>query len=55
MGCQAQLPISFGSIGVLFIEYYIPFVFLKSWALVFPYVCSKFHIFDKLVLEEYVF
>jgi hypothetical protein len=29
-------------------------VFFKSWALVVLYLCSRFCIFDKLVLEEYV-
>jgi hypothetical protein len=30
-------------------------IFLRNWALVALYLCSKFCIFDKLVLEEYVF
>ncbi len=34
-------------------EDYAPFVFLRSWALVVPYLCSRFCIFDRLVLEEY--
>ncbi len=29
-------------------------VFLGSWVLVVSYMCSKFCIFDKPVLEEYV-
>ncbi len=32
-----------------------PSIFLMNWALVAPYLCSRFRIFDKLVLEEYVF
>jgi hypothetical protein len=32
----------------------VAFVFLRSWALVVPYLCSTFCIFDRLVLEEYV-
>jgi hypothetical protein len=28
--------------------------FLKSWVLVVSYLCSRFHTFDRLVLEEYV-
>jgi hypothetical protein len=31
-----------------------PFIFFGSWVLVVSYLCSRFHIFDKLVLEEYV-
>jgi hypothetical protein len=31
-----------------------PFVFLGSWALVAPYLCSMFHIIYKPILEEYV-
>jgi hypothetical protein len=33
----------------------VPFAFLKSWVLVASYLCSKFPIFDRPVLEEYVF
>ncbi len=51
---QTQLPISFSGIGFLFMEDYAPFVFLGSWALVVPYFCSRFHIFDRPILEEYV-
>jgi hypothetical protein len=32
-----------------------PFAFLGSWVLVAPYLCSKFHIFYRLVLEKYVY
>jgi hypothetical protein len=31
-----------------------PFVFLKSWVLVVPYLCFRFHIFNKHVLDKYV-
>ncbi len=31
-----------------------PFVFLGSWVLVAPYLCSRFHIFNRPILEEYV-
>jgi hypothetical protein len=36
-------------------EDYAPFAFLRSWAMVALYLCSKFHIFDKFILEKYVF
>jgi hypothetical protein len=32
-------------------EDYVPFAFLGSWALVVPYLCFKFHIFDRFILE----
>jgi hypothetical protein len=32
-----------------------PFVFLRSWVLVAPYLCFKFHIFDRFILEENFF
>jgi hypothetical protein len=31
------------------------FVFLRNWALVAPYLYSRFRMFDRFVLEEYVF
>jgi hypothetical protein len=31
-----------------------PFIFLGSWVVVALYLCSKFRIFDRLVLGEYV-
>ncbi len=31
-----------------------PSIFLGNWVLVAPFLCFKFHIFNKLVLEEYV-
>ncbi len=30
-------------------------IFLGSWVLVALYICSKFCIFDRPILEEYVF
>jgi hypothetical protein len=32
-----------------------PYVFLGSWALVAIYLCSMFRIFDRPILEEYVY
>jgi len=29
--------------------------FLGNWVLVAPYLCSKFHIFNRPILEKYVF
>ncbi len=52
---RAQLPISFGGIGLFSMEDCTPFSFLGSWALVVPYLCFKFCIFDKPVLERYFF
>jgi len=54
-GCQVQLLISFGGISFLFMEDYAPSVFLGSWALVALYLCSRFCITDRPILEEYVF
>jgi hypothetical protein len=51
---QAQLLISFGGIGLIFMEDCVPSIFLGSWALVALYLCSKFRIFYKPILEEYV-
>jgi hypothetical protein len=31
-----------------------PFIFLRSWVLVIPYLCSRFCIFNRPILEEYV-
>jgi hypothetical protein len=45
---------SFSGIGLLSMEDCAPSVFLGSWALVALYLSSKFHIFDKPVLEECV-
>jgi hypothetical protein len=36
-------------------EVYAPFVFLRSWVLVVQYMCSRFYIFYRPVLEKYVF
>ncbi len=55
MRCQVWLLIFFNGIGLLSIEDCAPCVFLGNWALVAPYLCFKFYIFDRLVLEEYVF
>jgi hypothetical protein len=52
---HVRLPISFGGIGLLFMEDCAPFAFLRSWVLVTLYLYSRFHIFDRLVLKEYVF
>jgi len=35
-------------------ENYAPSVFLRTWALVDAYLCSKIHIFNRPILEEYV-
>jgi hypothetical protein len=32
-----------------------PICFLGSWVMVVPYLCSRFHIFDKPVLDKYVY
>jgi hypothetical protein len=34
---------------------YAPFAFLGSWVLVAPYLCYKFHTFDRPIFEKYVF
>jgi hypothetical protein len=52
---QIRLPISFGGIYFLSMEDCAPSIFLGSSVLVAPYLCSKFHIFDRPILEEYVF
>jgi hypothetical protein len=36
-------------------EDFAPSIFLKSWVLVVLYLCSRFHIFDIPILEEYFF
>jgi hypothetical protein len=38
-----------------FMEDCAPSTFIRSWTLVALYLCSRFCIFDKHVLEEYVF
>jgi len=53
--CQVWVPISFGGIGFFFMEDCVPFDFLRNWVLVVSYLCSRFHIFDRPILEEYVF
>jgi hypothetical protein len=52
---QVQLLISFGGMGLLSMEDYAPSIFLRSWALMVPYLCSKFRIFNRPILKEYVF
>ncbi len=52
---QARLLISFGGIGLLSMDDYASSVFLRSWALVGSYLCFRFCIFDRPILEEYVF
>jgi hypothetical protein len=32
-----------------------PSVFIGNWALVASYLCSRFHIFNRPILKEYVF
>jgi hypothetical protein len=32
-----------------------PFAFLKSWVRVAMYLCFRFLIFDRLVVEDYVY
>jgi len=44
----------FCGIGLLFVEDCALSIFFKSWVLVASYLCSRFHIFDKPILEEYV-
>jgi hypothetical protein len=55
MGHWARLSIFFGGIGLLSMENCAPSTFLRSWALVASYLCYKFSIFDRPILEEYVF
>ncbi len=50
-----QLPTSLNGIHLVFMEDYAPFTFLRSWALMAPCLCLRFHIFNGPVLEEYVF
>jgi hypothetical protein len=52
---QVRLPISFGRIGLLSTEDCAPFAFLRNWVLVASYLCFRFHIFNRPMLEEYVF
>ncbi len=52
---QTRLPISFGGMNLLSMEDYAPATFLGSLVLVAPCLCFKFHIFDRPILEEYVF
>ncbi len=43
-----------GGINLLSMEDYAPSAFLGSWVLVVSYLCYRFHIFDKPILEDYV-
>jgi hypothetical protein len=36
-------------------EGYAPFAFLSSWVLVVSYLCFRFCVFDRPILEEYVY
>jgi hypothetical protein len=47
MGHQAQLLVSFGGIGFLFMDNYTPSTFLGSLVLVALYLCCKFLIFNE--------
>jgi hypothetical protein len=40
---------------LFFIENCAPFIFLRNWVLVVPYLCFTFRIFYRPVLEKYVF
>jgi len=52
---QTRLLISFGGKGLLFMDDYASSIFLRSWALVGSYLCFRFCIFDRPILEDYVF
>jgi hypothetical protein len=54
MRCQVRLLISFGGTCLLSMEDCAASTFLRSWVLVASYLCSRFHIFDRPILEEYV-
>ncbi len=51
---RAQLLISFGGTCLLSMEDCVASTFLRSWVLVVSYLCSRFHIFDRPILEKYV-
>jgi hypothetical protein len=51
---QAQLLISFCCICFFFMEDCALSTFLGNWALVALYLCFRFHIFDRSILEKYV-
>jgi len=48
------LTISFGGIDFFSMEDCAPSIFLGSWAMLDPYLCFKFHIINRPILEEYV-
>jgi hypothetical protein len=52
--CRVWLLISFGGIGLLSMEDCAPSIFIGNWVLVALYLYSRFHIFDRPILEEYV-
>ncbi len=52
---HVQLPISFDGICLISMKDCGPLIFLRSWVLVVPYLCSKFHILHRPVLEKYVY
>jgi hypothetical protein len=49
---EARLPISFGGICLIFMEDCATFAFSGSLVLLAPYLCFRFHIFDRSILEE---
>jgi len=51
---HVRLPIFFGGIGLLSTEDCALSTFLGNWALVASYLCYRFCIVDRLILEEYV-
>jgi hypothetical protein len=53
VGCEAQLPISFGGKGLFIYGGLCPIYFYRELGLVVSYLCSRFRIFNKFVLEEY--
>jgi hypothetical protein len=52
---QAQLSIFFGGIDLLSMKNCAQSDDLGNWALVAPYLCVRFFIFDKPILEEFFF
>jgi hypothetical protein len=46
---------SFGGIDLISMEDCAPFAFLGSWALMVSYLCFRFCISNRPILEEYVF
>ncbi len=52
---HAPLPIFFSGISFLSMEDCAPSTSLGNWALVVLYLCSRFRIFNRPILEEYVY